>query len=674
MDDKPANQQHDHAITTGIRQTLPLKTARQPTPSGDGPFKLKDWTVRFKLVLVTIAIVLLIAVITGISYYTIINVTASFREVSQDTVVELKALGEIGANSEMLAGEAREYALFGEAESLYELSEATQSLEQALATYAAVQDKFHIGAEGQRQNFAAQLNEAVADLQKQVENLLVLSDLGPNSREVVEAGEALEAAEERLRTILDEAGQGTGLEVAENIAAVNASLRRSQIILITLFLMGITTAVGISYLLNRSIVRRLRELATVARGISAGSLTQLAPVDSRDEIGQLAAAFNEMTTQLHESIENLEARVLDRTQQLETIIEVSQRLTGILDLSDLLRQVVIITKETFNYYHTHVYLLEGETLVMAEGYGQAGAEMKRRGHSIPLDAPKSLVARSAREGQTITVENVRTDPSWLPNPLLPDTYSEMAVPIKLDSEVVGVLDVQSDQSGGLTKEDEATLETLANQIAVVVRSARLFSQTQQSLYEAQKLQRLYTGQAWEKLIGMRKNTDYEFWQTGVPLPNEAPTPEAWAALQEKRTIDLRIPLAENGGNGAEPAAEYKFNSALATPLKLRGQIIGVLGLQDENPQRQWTENEVALIEAISEQMSIALENARLFEETGRQASREKIIADMTQRVWASGELEQVMRTAVEQLGATLEASKVIIKVGIEEQLTQELKD
>jgi GAF domain-containing protein len=309
-------------------------------------------------------------------------------------------------------------------------------------------------------------------------------------------------------------------------------------------------------------------------------------------------------------------------------------------------------------------------LLMTAGYGETGSEMRAQGHSIPISAPKSLVARAAREGKVITVENVRLDPDWLPNPLLPDTYSEMAVPVMLGHQVVGVLDVQSEQIGGLTHEDEVALQALANQVATAVRNARLFTQTQEALYEAQRLQQLYTSQAWEKL-GSTRSLDYEFRQTNLPPLTVTPIPEAVAALQQKRTVDLRTPVAEtkNGQHQDESQPPASNNhAALATPLRLRDQVIGVLGIHCDDPRRRWSEDEIALIEAVSEQMSLAIENARLFEETGRRAGRERIIADVTQQVWASGELERVMQTAVEQLGTKLEASKVIIRLGTEEQL------
>jgi GAF domain-containing protein/HAMP domain-containing protein len=476
---------------------------------------------------------------------------------------------------------------------------------------------------------------------------------------------------------------------------------------ITVIVMAIFLVIAgvLGFLAVRQIVRPVEIMATAAQIISAGDLSQRVEVTSRDELGILATAFNAMTEELREIINTLEERVTGRTRQLETMVEVSRQLTGILDLRDLLRQVVTLTKETFDYYHVHIYLLEekGQTLIMTEGYGEAGVQMKRQGHNIPLNVSQSLVARAAREKRIITVQNTREDPTWLPNPLLPNTHSEMAVPVVVEQAVMGVLDVQSESVGGLTQEDETLLQALANQVAVAVRNARAFRQTQHALDEAQRLQRLYTGQAWEKFSAFRPTTNYEVRQPALPPLQQIATPEALTALQHKRTIDLRIsgsgkngaevspaeevdqketsrqkldsPAVDKSTESTEPKAETpetetgnKFESALATPLRLGDEIIGVLGIRDDNPDRRWTEEEIALIEAVSEQMSLALENARLFEETGRRARRERIIADVTRRIWASGELEQVMNTAVEQLGTTLDASKVVIRLGTEEQL------
>ncbi len=433
-------------------------------------------------------------------------------------------------------------------------------------------------------------------------------------------------------------------------------------------LTGLFIAIGAiiaALIVAQLLVSPIRRLTAVAQAITEGDLQARAEVNTGDEIAILGTALNTMTDRLRDTIEGLENQVGARTQQIEAVLEVSQQLNEIFDLSDLLRQVVTLTKERFDYYHVHIYLLDSqkENLVMTEGYGLAGEQMKREGHSIPLFAQQSIVARAARREELIVVGNVREYSSWLPNPLLPDTLSEAAVPIISAGNVLGVLDIQSNQIDGLTVQDEAPLQVLASQIASVIRNANLFTETQDKLYDAQRLQRLYTGQAWERLSDYRDSHNYEIRQTDALPLEQLSVPEFEAALQANDTVKLQT---INGG--PDEMANGAGHNAVATPLKLRGQIIGVLGLHTDDPDRQWAAEEIALIEAVSEQMSLALENARLFEETGRRATREKLIADMTTKVWASSELEQVLKTAVEELGTNFQASEVVIRLGTEAEL------
>jgi len=451
-------------------------------------------------------------------------------------------------------------------------------------------------------------------------------------------------------------------EIEKKEALQAAVTARNGVVVLVILVGALAAALGLFIALRIS--RRIEHLTYAARQIMNGDFMVQVPVESQDETGELAEAFTTMTAQLRQLIGSLESQVADRTRGLETVVDISQRLAGILEVSDLMQQVVVLTKERFDYYHVHIYLADeaNENLVMAEGYGQAGAEMKRQGHSIELSASQSLVARAARQRRIVLVEDVHQDPDWLPNKLLPETRSELAVPIISGQKVVGVLDVQSNKAGGLTEADGAVLWALANQVAVAVRNAESFSETQRALTEAQKAQQLYTGQAWERFSASRPTTDYEIRQAALPPIAQITTPEAMTAAQHKQTIRLRL-----GGDG-QPGADGSVETVMATPLKIGDEVIGVLGVRDINPDRNWSEEEIALIEAVSEQMSLAIENARLFEETGRRAGRERIIADITRQIWASGELEYVMRTAVEQLGKTLDASKVVIRLGTEDRL------
>jgi methyl-accepting chemotaxis protein len=189
-----------------------------------------------------------------------------------------------------------------------------------------------------------------------------------------------------------------------------------------------------------------------------------------------------LINQLRKTVAILEEQAHARSRRIETVVALSQRLSAILDLNTLMQEVVNLVTETFHYYHAHIFLFDKqrETLVVVEGYGEAGAEMKRRGHSIPLSAPQSLVARAAREGKIVNVGNVRDDPSWLPNPSLPETRAEMVVPVMQGNEVLGVLDVQSEKANNFTAEDETILQALANQVAIATNNTRLFTQIQEA--------------------------------------------------------------------------------------------------------------------------------------------------------------------------------------------------
>ncbi|MBN1991843.1 MAG: response regulator [Anaerolineae bacterium] len=203
-----------------------------------------------------------------------------------------------------------------------------------------------------------------------------------------------------------------------------------------------------------------------------------------------------------------------RVRQLQTVAEVSTATSTILDTALLLQQVVDLTKERFGLYHAHVYLLNetGDVLHLAAGAGEAGRQMVADGWSISLKQEQSLVARAARTGKVVIVDNVRKAADWLPNPLLPHTYAEMAVPIMLEGKVVGVLDVQADRIGGLDEKEADLLRLLANHIAVALTNARLFEETTQSKEEAEQA-RKEAEQARKEIELANQALEMKIWQT-----------------------------------------------------------------------------------------------------------------------------------------------------------------
>lgn len=258
---------------------------------------------------------------------------------------------------------------------------------------------------------------------------------------------------------------------------------RNQLITTNLIVVGIVTLLAILGAIGLGqnfIVRPIVTLAGGAKQIAAGNLDVVMPGSAnRDELGMLANTFNSMAAQLRETLTVLEQRVAERTRALETSAVVSRSLSTILDEKQLVAAVVEQVRTAFNYYYAHIYLFDttGETLLMAGGTGEAGQTMLARSHSIPKG--KGLVGRAAETNRPVLIPDVSQDSGWLPNPLLPETKAEVAVPIAIGERVLGVLDVQHNVAGGLGQTEAQLIQSIANQVAIALQNARLYHQTQQ---------------------------------------------------------------------------------------------------------------------------------------------------------------------------------------------------
>jgi len=289
----------------------------------------------------------------------------------------------------------------------------------------------------------------------------------------LEADHPVEAA---IKQAIDNLGWAVVIrqDVSEVYSIVDQTTRTFMIFAV----IGVVLSAAVAAALSQALVRPILQLSQVAEKFAAGDLSARAEVRTQDEVGTLSQTYNDMAAQMRELLGTLEQRVVYRTRALEISTEVGRRLSTILDQDELVVEVVEQVQRAFDYYHVHIYLFDEakENLRMVGGTGEAGGTMLERGHSI--EKGKGLVGRAGERDLVVLVPDVSIDPDWLPNPLLPETISEIAVPIAVGDEVLGVLDVQDDQDGGLRQTDADLLQSIAAQVAIALQNAQAYHSAQ----------------------------------------------------------------------------------------------------------------------------------------------------------------------------------------------------
>lgn len=379
-------------------------------------------------------------------------------------VIEL--LAQMKSQAEHIHTETLEYTLSSGAAALEELDEYYFSFEQSMA---ALQVELAAGNMSQPVEVAA-----VADRYAEI---VALSPQATASHAktlaLLEELEELEGWSEEIRLSL--------LELVDNNA--QTLLRVTDVSVWVAAVLGQLLYLAVGLLIARAVVRPIMNLNQAAKKLERGEYDIRVKVDSSDEIGALSQTFNLTAGRMQQVVANLQ----QHSQALVTSSEVSHRLSTILDTAELTTAVVELLKVQFNYYHAHIYLLDEarEFLVMAGGTGVAGEALLANGHKIEVG--RGLVGRTAANNAPTLVPDVLADPDWLPNPLLPDTQAEIAVPITLEGEVLGVLDVQNRTAGSLTEEDVEMLLSVARQVAIGLQNARLYARSQQEKAQAQAI-------------------------------------------------------------------------------------------------------------------------------------------------------------------------------------------
>lgn len=413
-----------------------------------------------------------------------------------------------------------------------------------------------------------------------------------------------------------------------------------------------TAAQGIPFLLLPILVSILVAeagttiLAAVLIGVALLLLTQISPWLSFPDISisfvtttlvsVLAVAtaiirerdlltIRTQTKNLGKYSEELEAEVEQRTRRIMATAEVGRAITGARDLDSLLKQVVNLIVEQFDFYHAQIFLID-ETQRFAElreSTGAAGAELLARRHKLEVGS-QSVIGQVTSQGTTVIASDTDTDAVHRRNELLPHTRSEMALPLRVGGRIIGALDIQSVNAQAFDETDAPVFQTMADQLAIAIENARLFEQAQHDLQDIELLNRQLTGKAWREYVGRRSEpTGYQAGAAGIkPLPS---------------------------GDTTDQESE---EGAVSLPLRVRGETIGVLDVTSRSGEPP-DEDTQKMLEEVAERVAMALDSTRLGEQSRRQAEREQILGKISAELQASADLDTILRIVVRETSQAL---------------------
>ncbi len=369
----------------------------------------------------------------------------------------------------------------------------------------------------------------------------------------------------------------------------------------------IVLALVVAFLVSRSFVRPILELKDGATAVASGKLDTVIASNREDELGVLASAFNSMTAQLRNIIDTLEERVAERTHSLELAADVGRSISQVRALDVMLKDAAEIIRARFDLYYTQVYLTNPaqNTLILQAGTGTVGTELVGRGHRLPLNTA-SINGRAAVEKRSVVISDTATSTTFRPNPLLPDTRSEMAVPLLVGERVVGVLDLQSNKAGSLSQDILPAFEALAGQLAIAIQNASLLAEAEQARAEVEKQARRLIRANWvDYLDAIHEPEQIGFMFQGdqVRSLTEAEQPELVSGLD-----------------------------TLAAPISVGGEKMGTLVVEMEEQKRSSQMENLTF--AVARQVAQQIENLRLLDSAERyRFEAEQASHRLTREAW-----------------------------------------
>jgi len=375
-------------------------------------------------------------------------------------------------------------------------------------------------------------------------------------------------------------------------------------------------------------------------------------------------SLQETTEELEGARSNLEQRVVLRTQQLrnradqfQAIAELNRALAGIFDLDELIERAATFIADRFQFYHVGIFFLDdtGGWMLLRAASSEPGQQMIAERHKLEVGSD-SLVGKASATLRPQIVGQVEQDRGWYANPHLPETASEMVLPLVARGDLLGLLDIQSTAQDAFSEEDVQVLTILAEGLAVFIENTRLLSEARSTLERLQSYQEEEVVTGWRQALTRRKR-EIAYAYDRVRLQDHVPE----EFHLSEGTLDLdEITVVEKDGL-------YQ----LQVPVRMQRRTLGIFIFES---QRMWSEQARRLAADVIEQLELALENARLLEETRLRAAQERARSEIVGRVRTSVHVDAILRSAAEELGRALKVERARLQLVSKETLEPSVAD
>ena len=367
------------------------------------------------------------------------------------------------------------------------------------------------------------------------------------------------------------------------------------------------------------------------------------------KLHQINISLNNKNQQLNELQIHLEQRVKEYTEELakinqqlnhrailfEAIVQVSRTISSIQDQEKLLFRITHMISQYFSFYHVGIFLLNEtkQFAVLRAANSEGGKRMLARKYNLGV-GQTGIVGNVTSTGNPRIALDTGADAVFFDNPDLPETRSEMALPLRVGDQIIGALDVQSTEPNAFTQEDVEILSVLADQVSTAIQNTNLHEESREALAQAEAAYRQLTNQSWTNLRRFTPIVGYRYNGT---------KPE---------------PMTEHT-NGKQDGDQ---KNAFSVPVQLRGTTIGRMRIKPAPGGHEWTEDELAIIRATAERVALAAENARLVSESQKRAAKEQVIGEISSRIGAAINLDNIMQTTLREIGRIIPGADISIQV------------